>query len=109
MYFTIADLAQVDPMYQFSLQSFVELFCASIESSRDPKLKARKDRGVKTSLVRVACASLPRARRADRAGRRRATALRLSSSAIPWRPTATRAARCSSATSCSLRCSWPSG
>jgi dynein heavy chain len=35
VYFVLNDLARVDPMYQYSLDSYVEIFVSSIERSRD--------------------------------------------------------------------------
>jgi dynein heavy chain len=34
VYFVLNDMARVDPMYQYSLDAYVELFCLSIENSR---------------------------------------------------------------------------
>ena len=37
LFFVLNDLSSVDPMYQFSLDTYVEKFQGSIETSRDPK------------------------------------------------------------------------
>ena len=39
LYFILSDLAGVDPMYQFSLPSYVTLFLQSITNSRDVRIK----------------------------------------------------------------------
>ena len=33
LFFTIVDLAAIDPMYQYSLQWFSSLFCSSVDNS----------------------------------------------------------------------------
>lgn len=38
-FFVLNDLASVDPMYQFSLKSYVDLFKVNIESSKDEKME----------------------------------------------------------------------
>jgi hypothetical protein len=35
-YFVLDDMSRVDPMYQYSLDAYVDLFNLSIDSSRDP-------------------------------------------------------------------------
>lgn len=37
LYFVLNDLASIDPMYQFSLDSYFDLFRSSIDKSRKPK------------------------------------------------------------------------
>lgn len=42
LFFVLNDLSRIDPMYQFSLESYVQLFNLSIEKS--PKSIQREDR-----------------------------------------------------------------
>jgi dynein heavy chain, axonemal len=37
LYFVLNDLASIDPMYQFSLDAYFDLFRGSIDKSRKPK------------------------------------------------------------------------
>jgi len=39
IYFVLSDLGSVDPMYQFSLDSYLDLFAISIQSSREVKMR----------------------------------------------------------------------
>lgn len=42
LYFVIADLANVDPMYQYSLEFFTKLFVMRLEkSTKNPELEKR--------------------------------------------------------------------
>lgn len=42
LFFVLNDLSRIDPMYQFSLESYIQLFILSIEKS--PKSSIRDDR-----------------------------------------------------------------
>ena len=42
MFFVLNDLGRIDPMYQFSLDAYVDLFCLSIDKSqKTTKLEER--------------------------------------------------------------------
>lgn len=44
LFFSIADLANIEPMYQYSLMWFINLFCLSIENAeKSEELKKRLD------------------------------------------------------------------
>lgn len=45
LYFVLNDLATVDPMYQFSLDAFIDLFVMSIKDSREKEHAAAGDSG----------------------------------------------------------------
>ena len=59
MYFVVANMAEVDPMYQFSLKYFKQLFNATIQSSEktkdlDKRLLILLDQTTKDTYMNVA-------------------------------------------------------